>query len=73
MIWRAWLVVGSENVAAGGYSLIDMLSCGEKGIGRWINGKGKIKKVCQIMKLTVDIVIFGCYISSAVGNNCFFK
>ena len=21
------------------------------------------KKVCQIMKLTVDIVIFGCYIS----------
>ena len=28
-----------------------------------INGKGKIKKVSQIMKLTVDIVIFGCYIS----------
>ena len=25
------------------------------------------------MKLTVDIVIFGCYISWAVGNNCFFK
>ena len=25
------------------------------------------------MKLTVDIVIFGCYISWVVGNNCFFK
>ena len=29
------------------------------------------KKVCQIMKLTVDMVNFRCYISWAVGNNCF--
>ena len=32
---------------------------------------GEIKKVCQIMKLTVDIGHFWWYISWAVGNNCF--
>ena len=75
MIWRAWLVIGSGKVAVGSCSLIDWLSYRWKR-NRWvdkINGQGKIKKVCQIMKLTVDIVIFGCYISWAVGNNCFFK
>ena len=30
------------------------------------------EKVCQIMKLTVDISHLWCYISWAVGNNCFF-
>ena len=75
MIWRAWLAVGSGKVAVGSWSLIDRISYRWKR-NRWvdkINGKGKIKKVCQIMKLTVDIVIFGCYISWVVGNNCFFK
>ena len=75
MIWRAWLAVGSGKVAVGSCLLIDWISYRWKR-NRWvdkINGKGKIKKVCQIMKLTVDIVIFGCYISWAVGNNCFFK
>ena len=75
MIWRAWLAVGSGKVAVGSWSLIDRISYRWKR-NRWvdkINGKGEIKKVCQIMKLTVDIVIFGCYISWAVGNNCFFK
>ena len=73
MIWRAWLVIGSGKVAVGICSLIDWLSYRWKR-NRWvdkINGKGKIKKVCQIMKLTVDMVNFRCYISWAVGNNCF--
>ena len=35
--------------------------------------KEENKKVCQIMKLTVDIWDFQWYINRAVGNNCFFK
>ena len=47
---------------------------------RWIDrGMGfnfadeEDKKVCQIMKLTVDIGRSRWYISGAVGNNCFLK
>ena len=39
----------------------------------WNMLEGGNKKVCQIMKLTVDRGCFRCYISWAVGNNCFLK
>ena len=40
----------------------DLLVDTEGGM-RLIDFWGEIKKVCQIMKLTVDIVNFRCYIS----------